>query len=1029
MIRLLSAGLCLAQQAKDTSYDRAPLQELTEFRQRFRKTIDGRLCAAAFVQDDQTYTDCTDARSPDGSAGKNICQYHQILVWSLHKSYVLQEKGQKTGIIADLPYFMVKRHYVNNKILSMNLNANRPDSVRAKLRDAFEFKAAEAEKMVARLDAEALRIQDMLNRFNATCGIPHESIAARISKIESIISRSHHCMEKVEETMGKTEVIRSTIQKVETEIEKDRKAALESKENCESTKGYDENPWPDGLRGSFFNNPFFEGAPRGFRNDKEVNFHFSASGPIEGVSSQKFSILSDCGARLFLNDKTVAVDRMTESNERNAAANTIPILSFIERAKIGTGVSPPQRLEGGQKYRVLLEMVHASALLYKNVELSFLQVFWQSNIHEEEIIPRQYLFQTNPAVPLKVSGAQSNSFSLDPSKFQLSWLHEGEPAFMDASDAFIADIPQRYVGTKLIKMTRSSTVPHISIHVNVPATVYVAAPIDRPFPLKPVANSHWKVHETDDTLSIRLSPSFYTRASHSDTWRIWFIVLHEGGDIALALKHSTDRVLLFLEQISAQFDSCGGDEEVVSLVGGQNFAECSASSLESEGYGCEAGLNGKHIDKRNGIWRTKGGNGEQTMQCGNFPAYYEIKNFLGAGEYITVKFKRPVQITQFRFKPRDDPTTWPKEISLSFSEEDDEDVQTIQILHTNSLDHNTHQLFPHVVTSFVKLEIVEMFASGHDSGGSFEFIGSRCNLPHKKLLESDMQEIHIEKCHTTVERIPSLLPLQEGEQFLIICPYKCLVYPDGNIYGTNDYAPETSLCSSSIHAGICNSANMNNCKVLVTIGGPQKSFSAETRNGIQSLAHGPAESSVSLSSSHCSDDLLEKEVVEFFFSFRSKTALPLPPVSFGANYFCILLSLLDTQDILVDSGDIKQKHGGWLRPAEAESCHADGHQNPLNIGGVSFPLPSANEACRSGKDCSANFWSVSLPENGKYRLEIQLGNPCKPEKDTHSYFLQVNDVSLADGIELPKGKFYHVTPFHTMLFEQRETLEKFVGNP
>lgn len=45
------------------------LQRLTEFRSRHRKTLDGRLCAAAFVHEGQTYTDCTDARSPDGTTG------------------------------------------------------------------------------------------------------------------------------------------------------------------------------------------------------------------------------------------------------------------------------------------------------------------------------------------------------------------------------------------------------------------------------------------------------------------------------------------------------------------------------------------------------------------------------------------------------------------------------------------------------------------------------------------------------------------------------------------------------------------------------------------------------------------------------------------------------------------------------------------------------------------------------------------------------------------------------------------------
>ncbi|OEH78827.1 PA14 domain-containing protein [Cyclospora cayetanensis] len=46
------------------------LQQLTAFRKNHRRTVDGRLCAAAFVQDDQTYTDCTTAKAPNGTTDK-----------------------------------------------------------------------------------------------------------------------------------------------------------------------------------------------------------------------------------------------------------------------------------------------------------------------------------------------------------------------------------------------------------------------------------------------------------------------------------------------------------------------------------------------------------------------------------------------------------------------------------------------------------------------------------------------------------------------------------------------------------------------------------------------------------------------------------------------------------------------------------------------------------------------------------------------------------------------------------------------
>ena len=40
----------------DVGYAREQLQPLTNFRQQHRTTLDGRLCAAAFVQDRKTFT-------------------------------------------------------------------------------------------------------------------------------------------------------------------------------------------------------------------------------------------------------------------------------------------------------------------------------------------------------------------------------------------------------------------------------------------------------------------------------------------------------------------------------------------------------------------------------------------------------------------------------------------------------------------------------------------------------------------------------------------------------------------------------------------------------------------------------------------------------------------------------------------------------------------------------------------------------------------------------------------------------------
>mmetsp|Transcript_66174 Transcript_66174/g.183218 ORF Transcript_66174/g.183218 Transcript_66174/m.183218 type:complete len:146 (-) Transcript_66174:104-541(-) len=54
-------------------YSPEELQRLAEFREQHRRTLDGRLCAAAFVQNRQSFTDCTAAPNPEGESGRPWC--------------------------------------------------------------------------------------------------------------------------------------------------------------------------------------------------------------------------------------------------------------------------------------------------------------------------------------------------------------------------------------------------------------------------------------------------------------------------------------------------------------------------------------------------------------------------------------------------------------------------------------------------------------------------------------------------------------------------------------------------------------------------------------------------------------------------------------------------------------------------------------------------------------------------------------------------------------------------------------------
>merc|ERR1719359_386929 len=54
--------------------------EAPRFQQQHRKTVDGRLCAAASAQDEQTFAGCSTLATPDGDIGRSWCYLSPQLV-------------------------------------------------------------------------------------------------------------------------------------------------------------------------------------------------------------------------------------------------------------------------------------------------------------------------------------------------------------------------------------------------------------------------------------------------------------------------------------------------------------------------------------------------------------------------------------------------------------------------------------------------------------------------------------------------------------------------------------------------------------------------------------------------------------------------------------------------------------------------------------------------------------------------------------------------------------------------------------
>merc|ERR1712032_983434 len=133
-------GSC-ATQKPDAGYSREQLQPLAASRQTHRKTVDGRLCAAAFVQNRETYTGCADAADPAGESGRPWC-------------YV---EAQLLGANGGAPAWNYCAPVVDY------------DAMRAEAKDVFDLKVGEVRGLVARLQKTQRAAEQALDLYEQHC--------------------------------------------------------------------------------------------------------------------------------------------------------------------------------------------------------------------------------------------------------------------------------------------------------------------------------------------------------------------------------------------------------------------------------------------------------------------------------------------------------------------------------------------------------------------------------------------------------------------------------------------------------------------------------------------------------------------------------------------------------------------------------------------------------------------------------------------------------------------------------------------
>ncbi|XP_026190084.1 uncharacterized protein LOC34618447 [Cyclospora cayetanensis] len=519
LVAVLLAARCSAQPGGSQA-----LQQLTAFRKNHRRTVDGRLCAAAFVQDDQTYTDCTTAKAPNGTT----------------------------------------------------------DKIRLKARQAFEMKASEGESMVSRLDGSIYQTNESQKKFDALCGTRHESVGSQLELVGKILQRNQQCLKKLAVAYTTVRSLQEMIRMTHHQVRHQEEVAEKRPQNCRHTPGYEEDPVPDGIHGAYYDNALLEGQPRIRKTDRNIDVSFSGSGPLDNIPSHKysireslncmcwdgyllipqtahyvFSIETDNAARVFLNGQPIIADRMPHGTSADAVGSKrVPLIPLAERAGKHITESAPIRLTGKKKYRIRVEFVHNTHFLVDNDDQGSLQLMWASEDTKREVIPPKYFFTSNKGSPIKVS-------SLDPNLYAVSILHEGAAAYSDNPSFHLRTIPGHLKGTRFIRSPQHPSANLMEFSVNQPANLFVGYPEHELFPLAPFEDYLWKAHPTEDAFVVKEKKGDGDTSDDQGSGKLLVRrIFHRGGPISFSIANENVPFIIALATVTDATASCGNGEYI-----------------------------------------------------------------------------------------------------------------------------------------------------------------------------------------------------------------------------------------------------------------------------------------------------------------------------------------------------------------------------------------------------------------------------------------------------------------------------------
>eukprot|EP00742_Colponemidia_sp_Colp-10_P013875 GILJ01015707.1.p1 GENE.GILJ01015707.1~~GILJ01015707.1.p1 ORF type:complete len:1281 (+),score=234.65 GILJ01015707.1:129-3845(+) len=761
---------------------------------RRRRIADGRACAAAFVQDSKTYTDCTTIKAPDNSdTGKEWC-------------YADGNKGTPNWGFCAPP--------VNY------------DDLRNQMKKQLKRWIDDTRNMMSSLQ-NSVTSCEKTHRTVAEVKIKHGETDGRLNQVETVVDK----VKRNVEVLLQSDLQKGEVTKKQTAIQKDmeqmkKKDLSESAFNCDGLLGYETEPDGDGVVASYWSNEMFRGAPKQ-EIVNNVDFDWGDDAPKKGIKPSTFTgrfegylkapvtgeytliTKMDDGARVYINKQLIINDRMPTpapagTSEVQQTAYYIEAMKKLYKNKasvcVGATCSNPAngdpnakadrmesakiKLRGGQKYQLKVETWHSAHSSFDESAGAYAHLSWNNEKLGEQIIKQSYLYTKHAPPQLKMS-------SYDAAQCSLSYMREGDYVFKDNLIYRMSDLPMQFIGLPQLR-SRPDTVKAITFEINSPAIVYVAVDGYDANPLTPdwidtlerfsvlkVSIDNTRNAKEAKEESKKSSPP---QASESVPFHIYMKKFNAGKvkvPIETAIEGKAFKLTIFTGGdvgLNTAPLSCGGATINLSWTQGDYYDSCSASSTVSEVYRCDFGFAGKQADSPYSMWASQNE---------------------GVGSWVEVKFKKSIQVTSLRYRNRDNPLERNQEFELMFSD------GSSQRVNLKNLDRQQEIQINPVITKTIRAIVRNVFGT-INNGGSFEYWGVPCEDPPQKPRDPNDFLIPLElSCDDSLTGSRELKQKEPrvNDKIPIACPANC-DEATSPVYGNHIYADASSLCRAAIHEGL-----------------------------------------------------------------------------------------------------------------------------------------------------------------------------------------------------------------------------------